>query len=61
VPWAARGVGPPDTETQQVNDLYRAKRLKLEELLTKTYPLEQVNEAYAALEHGEVARSVIVF
>jgi S-(hydroxymethyl)glutathione dehydrogenase/alcohol dehydrogenase len=35
--------------------------LKLDELLTRSYPIEQINEAYAALEHGEVARSVVTF
>jgi Zn-dependent alcohol dehydrogenase len=35
--------------------------LKLDELLTRTYPLEKINEAYEALERGEVARSVVLF
>jgi Zn-dependent alcohol dehydrogenase len=30
-------------------------------LLTRRYPLEQINDAYAALDRGEVARSVVVF
>ena len=54
-------MGRPGTETRQVNDLYGAKKLKLDEILTRTYPLEQVNEAYEVLERGEVARSVIGF
>ncbi len=29
--------------------------------LAKSWPLEQINEAYAALERGEAARSVVVF
>lgn len=41
-------------------DLLRAGKLKLDELLTRTYPLEQINEAYEALERGEVARSVVL-
>jgi Zn-dependent alcohol dehydrogenase len=35
--------------------------LELDALLTKTWRLEQINEAYAALERGEVARSLIVW
>jgi S-(hydroxymethyl)glutathione dehydrogenase/alcohol dehydrogenase len=39
--------------------LYRAGKLKLDELVTRTYPLEQVNDAFAALAEGQVARSVL--
>jgi S-(hydroxymethyl)glutathione dehydrogenase / alcohol dehydrogenase len=42
-------------------DLYRAGRLKLDELITRRYRLAQVNEAFSALEKGEVARGVIMF
>jgi S-(hydroxymethyl)glutathione dehydrogenase/alcohol dehydrogenase len=42
-------------------DLYMAGRLKLDELVSRTYPLEDINEAFAALKAGEVARSIIVF
>jgi Zn-dependent alcohol dehydrogenase len=42
-------------------DLYMAGRLKLDELISRTYPLEDINEAFAALKAGEVARSIIVF
>lgn len=42
-------------------DLYRHGRLKLDELITARYPLEQINEAIAAMETGEVLRNLIVF
>jgi Zn-dependent alcohol dehydrogenase len=42
-------------------DLYKQKRVKLDELITKTYPLEQINEAIAAVKRGEALRNVIVF
>jgi len=42
-------------------DLYMAGRLKLDELVTRTYPLEGINEALAAIKAGEVARGVIIF
>jgi len=42
-------------------DLYQQKRVKLDELITKTYPLEEINEAIAAVKRGEALRNVIVF
>jgi len=41
--------------------LYQAGRLKLDELITARYPLEQINEAIEAVERGEALRNVIVF
>jgi S-(hydroxymethyl)glutathione dehydrogenase/alcohol dehydrogenase len=42
-------------------ELYRQKRLKIDELISREYTLDQINEAYDALKKGEVNRSVIVF
>lgn len=42
-------------------DLYRAGRLKLDELVSRRFGLDQVTEAFRALEKGEVARGVITF
>jgi len=42
-------------------NLYRAGKLKLDELLTRRYPFIQINEAYEALERGEGIRSVVTF
>ncbi|MFN0096385.1 MAG: Zn-dependent alcohol dehydrogenase [Dehalococcoidia bacterium] len=42
-------------------ELYRQKRLKIDELISRRYSLDQINEAYDALKAGEVNRSVIVF
>jgi len=50
----------PHVDIPRLIDLYVKKKLKLDELITRTYPLDQVNEAMAALEKGEVARSVVV-
>jgi Zn-dependent alcohol dehydrogenase len=55
------GSSRPHIDIPKLIGLYRAGRLKLDELLTRTYPFEQINEAYAALERGEVARSVVSF
>ena len=42
-------------------DLYQHGRLKLDELITARYPLEQINEAIEAVENGQALRNVIVF
>ena len=42
-------------------DLYMQKRLKIDELISRTIKLEDVNAAFAAMEKGEVARSVIAY
>jgi S-(hydroxymethyl)glutathione dehydrogenase/alcohol dehydrogenase len=42
-------------------ELYMQKRLKLDELISRRIALENINEAFAAMEAGEVARSVIVY
>jgi Zn-dependent alcohol dehydrogenase len=42
-------------------ELYRDGRLLLDELVSQRIALAQVNEALAALQAGEVARSVIVY
>ena len=41
-------------------DLYEQGRLKLDELITGRYPLEEINEAFASVERGEALRNVIV-
>ncbi len=55
------GSARPRHDIPMLFDLYRAGKLKLDQLLTRTYPFAQINEAYAALERGEVARSVVMF
>ena len=42
-------------------ELYQQGRLKLDELITGRYPLEQINEAIASVNRGEALRNVIVF
>ena len=55
------GSAAPKVEIPRLIDLYHAGNLKLDELLTRTYPLEEINEAYAALQSGETLRSVVTF
>lgn len=42
-------------------DFYMSGKLKLDDLISRRIKLEQVNEAFAEMKTGEVARSVIVF
>lgn len=42
-------------------DAYLAGKLKLDELVSNRITLDEVNDGYAALNRGEVARNVIVF
>jgi S-(hydroxymethyl)glutathione dehydrogenase/alcohol dehydrogenase len=51
----------PRVDIPRFIDLYMAGRLKLDELVTRTYPLEGINEAFAAMKAGEVARSIVTF
>ena len=41
--------------------LAKAGKIDLEGLVTRRYPLEQINEAYAALDRGEPGRGLIIF
>ena len=41
--------------------LYRQGRLKLDELITARYPLDEINDAIAAVNCGDALRNVIVF
>ncbi len=42
-------------------DLYMEGKLKLDELVSREYGLDQINEAYDAMLTGTVARGVVVF
>ena len=45
----------------QLVGLYRAGRLKLDELVTGTYPIEEINEAVDSVKRGDALRNVVVF
>ncbi len=55
------GSSRPAIDIPKLIALYRGGKLKLDELLTRRYPFAEINEAYGALERGEVARSVVTF
>jgi S-(hydroxymethyl)glutathione dehydrogenase/alcohol dehydrogenase len=42
-------------------DLYLKGQLDLDRLVTRTYSLDQINEGYAEMLEGEIARGLIVF
>jgi Zn-dependent alcohol dehydrogenase len=42
-------------------DLYMKGKLDLDRLVSKKYPLAQINEAYIDMLSGETARGVIIF
>jgi Zn-dependent alcohol dehydrogenase len=54
------GSSRPKIDILTLLEMYREGKLLLDELLTRTYPLTEINEAYAALERGEVARSLVL-
>lgn len=53
------GSGQPLKDIPGLVKLYRQGRLKLNELVARTYSLNQVNKALAALAAGEGARGII--
>jgi Zn-dependent alcohol dehydrogenase len=55
------GSARPFIDIPKLIALYKAGKLKLDELLSRKYPFAEINEAYAALERGEVARSILTF
>jgi len=55
------GSARPRVDFPRLLSLYKANRLKLDELVTATYSIEDAPRAFADLEKGANARGVIVF
>ena len=55
------GSGDIRRDMKTLIDLYRIGRLKLSELVTKRYSLEQINEGFKDMHLGKNARGVIVY
>jgi len=53
------GSANPQADLPRLFELYLSGRLALDELVGTQYPLTAVNEAYAALAHDAVGRSVV--
>ncbi|MEP7085455.1 MAG: alcohol dehydrogenase, partial [Betaproteobacteria bacterium] len=49
------------TDMPRLIDFYLQGRLRLQEMVSARISLEQVNDGFAALKNGGIARSVIVF
>ena len=54
------GSANPQYDIVRLLSLYQAGQLKLDELITRRYTLEQVNEGYQDLRDGKNIRGVIV-
>jgi S-(hydroxymethyl)glutathione dehydrogenase/alcohol dehydrogenase len=55
------GSANPRVAIPQLLNLYRDGTLKIDELITKTYTLDQVNQGYEDLEAGTILRGAITF
>ena len=51
----------PRIDFPRLLNLYQQGRLMLDELITHRFSLDEINDAFACLAAGEVARSIIVF
>jgi S-(hydroxymethyl)glutathione dehydrogenase/alcohol dehydrogenase len=49
------------TQLPQFVDRYMAGRIKLDEMVNATMPLEQINDAFEKMHKGEVIRSVLIY
>jgi S-(hydroxymethyl)glutathione dehydrogenase/alcohol dehydrogenase len=54
------GSSKPTYDFPWLMDLYVQGRLKVGELISRTYRLDQLNEAYDAMKNGEVNRGVVL-
>ena len=54
-------LGQPDCDIPRLLELYRAGELKLDELITKTYTLDQINQGYQDMLDGKNIRGVIMY
>lgn len=55
------GSSNPQVDFLRLTSLYAAGKLKLDEMITSTYPLDRINRAFDDLRAGIGARSIITF
>ena len=55
------GSAYPRRDIPRLADLYKTGHLDLDALISRRYALAQINEGFAALKAGEVARGVVTF
>jgi S-(hydroxymethyl)glutathione dehydrogenase/alcohol dehydrogenase len=51
----------PRADIPRLLGMYRDGTLKLDELITRRYALDQINDGYEAMRNGENIRGVIVY
>ena len=51
----------PRADIPKLLDLYREGQLKLDELITRRYPLDDINDGYQDMRDGKNIRGVVVF
>ena len=57
---AVYGFASPRLQIPELLTLYRRGALKLRELITKTYALDEINQGYSDLEAGKNLRGVVL-
>jgi NDMA-dependent alcohol dehydrogenase len=55
------GSGNPRFDIPNLLAMYRAGKIKLDELVTKTYVLDEINQGYQDMRDGKVIRGVLTF
>jgi S-(hydroxymethyl)glutathione dehydrogenase/alcohol dehydrogenase len=55
------GASSPSRDIVAMLDMYQAGKLKLDELVTKTYTLDEVNQGYEDMHSGKNIRGVIIY
>jgi len=55
------GGARPWVDLPKLADLYIDGKIMIDPLISRTYPLAKINDAFGALAAGEVARSIISF
>lgn len=55
------GAARPQHDIPLIIELYRSRRLMLDELVTSTYPMHEVERAISDLHQGSLARGVLEF
>jgi S-(hydroxymethyl)glutathione dehydrogenase/alcohol dehydrogenase len=55
------GSGNPRADIPKILELYSAGQVDLESMVTRTYPLEKVNDGYADMHAGANIRGVLIY
>lgn len=51
----------PSRDFPKIADLYASKKIKIDEMVTRTFSIEQINEAFDELERGTTLRPLIIY